>query len=210
MEGTSSYPVKLSVDYPDRSLNRATTFFRPFMAIPILIIIALLVGPQFSSDTGNGWSWGNFYGALVVVPTVLLILFRKKYPRWWYDWNIAMTRFGTRILVYFLLMTDQYPSTDEDQSVHIEIPYADAGRSLNRWLPLVKWFLAIPHLIVLCFVYIAGWACAIVAWFAILFTGRYPKRLFDFQVGIIRWSLRVMAYAFLLTTDTYPPFGLAL
>ena len=143
------------------------------------------------------------------LPLVLMLLFRQKYPRWWFDWNVALTKFSTRVLAYFCLLRDEYPSTDEDQAVHIEIAYPDAKQDLNRWLPLVKWFLAIPHVIILCFLGIAAVVCAIIAWFAILFTGRYPKGLFGFIVGVFRWSLRLDVYAFLLTTDRYPPFSLS-
>ena len=141
--------------------------------------------------------------------TMLMLVFRQKYPRWWFDWNMALTRFGTRVGTYLALLRDEYPSTDEDQAVHIEIPYPDAKKDLNRWLPLVKWLLAIPHYIVLFFLGIAALVVVMIAWFAILFTGRYPKGLFDFVVGVMRWSLRVSAYAFLLTTDKYPPFALS-
>jgi hypothetical protein len=138
-----------------------------------------------------------------------MILFRQKYPRWWFDWNLAVARFATRVLSYLALLSDEYPSTDEEQAVHIDIPYPNVKDDLNRWLPLVKWFLAIPHLIVLWFLGIATIVVVIVSWFAILFTGRYPKDLFDFVVGVFRWYWRVLAYAFLLTTDRYPPFRLS-
>jgi hypothetical protein len=148
-------------------------------------------------------------GLFVVLPPLLMIVFRQKYPRWWFDWNLAITGFATRVLAYLALLGDEYPSTDEEQSVHIEIPYPNVSDDLNRWLPLVKWFLAIPHLIVLWFLGIAAIVIVIVSWFAILFTGRYPKDLFDFVVGVFRWYLRVVAYAFLMTTDRYPPFSLS-
>jgi hypothetical protein len=137
-----------------------------------------------------------------------MILFRQKYPKWWFDWNLALTKFSTRVAAYIDLLTDVYPSTDEDQAVHIEIPYPDVTKDLNRWLPLVKWFLAIPHYIVLAFLWIAAFICVVIAWFAILFTSRYPSGLFDFVVGVYRWSLRVATYAILLTTDRYPIFSL--
>jgi hypothetical protein len=187
-----AYPATLVIDYPDRPLNRLTTFFRIFTVIPIAIIMVLV-------------SNGNFD---LFLATLLMILFRQKYPRWWFDWNVALVKFGTRVATYIGLLTDVYPSTDEEQAVHIEIPYPDVPKDLNRGLPLVKWFLAIPHYIILACLAIAAIVCVVIAWFAILFTGRYPRGLFDFVVGVSRWSLRVAAYAFLLTTDRYPLFSL--
>jgi len=204
---SSAYPATLSIDYPDRKLNRLTTFFRLFTVIPIAIILGLLSSSS-QSGGGEGWSYTYAAGGLVFLPIVLMLLFRQKYPKWWFDWNVALTKFGARVAAYIDLLTDIYPSTDEEQSVHIEIPYPDAKEGLNRWLPLVKWFLAIPHYIVLWFLWIAAIVCVVIAWFAILFTGRYPRGLFDFVVGVYRWSLRVGVYAFLLITDRYPPFSL--
>ncbi len=206
---STAYPASLSIDYPDRDLNRLTTFFRIFMAIPIFIIIVLLTSGNFGWDGEGGRTYGYAAGGLVLVPLVLMLLFRQKYPKWWFDWNVALTRFGARVAAYIDLLTDEYPSTDEEQSVHIDIPYPDAKNELNRWLPLVKWLLAIPHYIILVFLWIAAIVSVVIAWFAILFTGRYPLSLFDFIVGVFRWSLRVAAYAFLLTTDRYPPFALS-
>ncbi|MEW6033884.1 MAG: DUF4389 domain-containing protein [Chloroflexota bacterium] len=196
-ETAGTYPVSLSVDYPDRNLNRLTTFFRLFAVIPIAIVLSLLAGGS------------NQWGGILLLPTLLMLLFRQKYPRWWFDWNLALARFSNRVGAYLALLRDEYPSTDEEQAVHITIPYPDAQKELNRWLPLVKWLLAIPHYIVLFFLYIAAVVAVIMAWFAILFTGRYPRSLFDLVVGAMRWNLRVGAYAFLLTTDRYPPFSLS-
>jgi hypothetical protein len=195
---SAAFPATLEIDYPDGALDRLTTFFRPFTVIPIAIILSLLTK---ATVVGSG--------GMVFLATVLMLLFRRKYPRWWFDWNLALTRFSTRVAAYLALLRDEYPSTDDEQAVHIAIPYPDAARDLNPWLPLVKWFLAIPHYIALAFLCIAACFCVIVAWFAILFTGRYPRSLFDFVVGVFRWWLRVAAYAFLLTTDRYPPFDLA-
>jgi len=195
------FPATLEVDYPERELNRLTTAFRLFTVIPILIILALLSGA-----TGGTKHPLLQSGGLVVLPTVLMLLVRQKYPRWWFDWNLAFVRFNIRVSAYLALLRDEYPSTEEDQAVHLAIPYPDATHELNRWLPLIKWFLAIPHYVVLVFLLVASVFCVIVAWFAILFTGRYPRPLFDFVVGALRWSLRVTAYALLLTTDRYPPF----
>ncbi|MDO8688837.1 MAG: DUF4389 domain-containing protein [Dehalococcoidia bacterium] len=206
--GLTSYPVSFSVDYPDRPLDRLTTFFRIFTVIPIAIVFGLVVGANFGAN-GDETSARYASGGVLVLPTVLMILFRRKYPRWWFDWNIALIRFIARVWAYVALLRDEYPSTDEEQAVHLAIPYPEARSDLNRWLPLVKWFLAIPHYIVLIFFGMASLVCVVVAWFAILFTGRYPRSLFDFVVGVERWNLRVAAYMALLTTDRYPPFSLS-
>jgi Domain of unknown function (DUF4389) len=204
-----AYPVRFSVDYPDRQLDRLTTGFRIFTVIPIAIVLATIGG--YSS------TWGGDSRATTVVvtgtgllflPPLLMILFRQKYPRWWYDWNLQLLRFSNRVGVYLVLMDDRYPSTDEEQSVHLDFAYPDARQGLNRWLPLVKWFLAIPHYIVLFFLYIGLIVVVIVTWFAILFTGRYPREIFDYVEGVIRWHNRVVGYAFVLVTDHYPPFRL--
>jgi hypothetical protein len=202
-----AYPATLAIDYPDRALNRLTTFFRMFTLIPIAIILALVSGVTFGNRMHN-WDWLIAAGGVLFLATLLMILFRQKYPRWWFDWNIALVKFSTRVGAYIGLLTDVYPSTDEEQAVHIDIPYPDVPKDLNQWLPLVKWFLAIPHYIVLACLAIAAIVCVVIAWFAILFTGRYPRGLFDFVVGVSRWGLRVGAYAFLLTTDRYPLFSL--
>jgi hypothetical protein len=208
--GGDQYPVQFSVEYPDRDLDRVSTAFRIIAAIPILIVLGAI---------GDGWgSWGGTSNGEMVAaggagilffPVLLMIVFRQKYPRWWYDWNLELLRFQNRVGVYLGLLDDRYPSTDERQSVSLEFPYPDAKQGLNRWLPLVKWFLAIPHYFVLIFLILAAFVCVILAWFAILFTGRYPRGLFDFVVGVGRWGNRVTAYAFVLVTDEYPPFRLS-
>jgi uncharacterized protein DUF4389 len=191
------HPVQYTVDYPDRPLNRLTTGLRIFTAIPILIVIATVSGASYAGG-----------GPLFLGPLVM-ILFRQKYPRWWFDWNRELLRFQNRVGVYVALMDDRYPSTDEYQAVHLEFDMPDAARDLNRWLPLVKWLLAIPHYIVLFFLYIGALIAIVIAWFAILFTGSFPPSLFDYLVGVGRWHNRVVGYAFLLVTDRYPPFSLA-
>jgi hypothetical protein len=211
--GQDEYPLQFSVEYPDRDLDRATTAFRIIVAIPILIVLTAVGGGEWGGwDAGNGGNGAAFAagaGGVLFFPALLMIVFRQKYPRWWYDWNLELLRFENRVGVYLGLMDDRYPSTDERQSVSLEFPYPDAKQGLNRWLPLVKWFLAIPHYIVLIFLGLAAIACVIMAWFAILFTGRYPRGLFDFVVGVMRWGNRVTAYAFVLVTDQYPPFRLS-
>ena len=205
-----AYPVRLSVEYPDRPLNRLTTAFRIFVAIPILIVLGSVSGSAWSVYTSQGTVYvASGAGGLLFLGPLLMILFRRKYPRWRFDWNLELQRFTNRILVYILLMDDRYPSTDQEQGLRLDYIYPDAGRELNRFLPLVKWFLVIPHFIVLAFLWIAVLFVVIIAWFAILFTGRYPRGMFDFVEGVVRWGQRVVAYAFTLVTDKYPPFSLA-
>jgi Domain of unknown function (DUF4389) len=207
------YPVQVEVEYPDRPLNRLTTGLRIFTIIPIAIVLATVSGETWGTYGGNGASETTRVvivsaGGVLFAGPLLMILFRQKYPRWWFDWNLELTRFSGRVAVYAALLDDRYPSTDEPQSLRLDVPYPDVRTDLNRWMPLAKVFIAIPHYIVLVFLGFAAVVCIVIAWFAILFTGRYPRDLFDFVVGVGRWSVRVSAYAFLLATDRYPPFSL--
>ena len=203
------YPVTFAVEYPDRDLNRLTTFFRLFTVIPIAILFATITG--FSTDVSQAGEHAQTVVVggvgLLFLPVLLMLLFRKKYPRWWFDWNLALQRFVNRISVYVLLMDDRYPSTDEAQAVALDYRYPDAA-GLSRGLPLVKWLLAIPHYVVLFFLEIGVFFVVVFAWFAILFTGRYPRGAFDYVEGVMRWHNRVVGYAFTLVTDEYPPFRL--
>lgn len=205
---TPDYPVRFDVEYPDRPLNRLTTFFRLFTVIPIAIVLGTVSGgtQTYTGDHANVVIVAA--GGLIVGGPFLMILFRQKYPRWWFDWNIELLRFSTRVGVYMTLMDDRYPSTDEQQGVTLDVAYPDVPQDLNRWMVLVKWLLAIPHYIVLAFLYLGAFFAVVFAWFAILFTGRYPRGLFGYLVGVGRWTTRVTAYAALLATDQYPPFRL--
>ncbi len=205
----ATYPVQFSVDYPDRQLNRVTTAFRIFVAIPILVVLGSVSASNWEWRSGQSSTVAAGAGGLLFFGPLLLILFRQKYPRWWFDWNLELQRFANRVGVYLALMDDRYPATDDHQSVHLDFPYPDVPRDLNRWLPLVKWFLAIPHYVVLLVLDIAALVVVIVVWFAVLFTGRYPRGMFDFLAGVFRWHNRVLGYAAILVTDQYPPFRLA-
>lgn len=209
--GPSPYPARLVIRYPEK-LSRVTTAFRLILVIPIGILLGILVGGGTQYTQTESGEWVSTTSASIVASlfcaTLLMILFRKRYPRWWFDFNLELNRFMTRVGAYLALLTDRYPSTVDQQDVVLDLDYPDAERDLMRGMPLVKWFLAIPHYFVLFFLSIAAFFVVIVAWFAIIFTGRYPRGMFDFVVGVGRWWLRVNAYAFLLTTDRYPPFSL--
>ncbi len=215
---TAGYAARLEIDYPEK-LNRLTTFFRILWIIPIAVILSLISG---AGETITNTVFLNQAGEVVrktqetvgglaaglVSATALMILLRRLYPRWWFDFSRELIRFEARVGAYAGLLTDRYPSTIDEQSIHLEIDYPNVETDLNRWYPLIKWLLAIPHYFVLFFLSVASLVALIMAWFAILVTGRYPRGLFNFNVGVSRWWLRVRAYAFLLLTDKYPPFSL--
>ncbi len=206
----SSYPASLDIDYTEQR-NQVTSFFRLLWSIPALVVVGLLSGGggsyMHNAAHSTAASGGDILGGLAAA-TALMIIFRQRYPRWWFNFALELNRFSTRVGAYLFLLTDDYPSTVDQQAVHLEVAYPNAKKDLNRWLPIVKWLLAIPHYIVLGVLLLVAFFVTIFAWFAILFTGHYPRNLFDFVVGVGRWGLRVNAYAFLLVTDEYPPFSL--
>lgn len=189
-----------------------STAFRLILIIPIAIVLGFVTNSNVSTVETESGEWVTTSGTSILgalfFATLLMVLFRRRYPKWWFDFALELNRFSTRVGAYLALLTDRYPSTVDEQTVHLDVDYPDAERDLNRWMPLVKWFLAIPHYIILFFLVIGAFFAVVIAWFAILFTGRYPRGLFDYVVGVGRWSLRVYAYAFLLVTDRYPPFEL--
>lgn len=205
---TSPYPVRFTVDYPEHQLDRGSTFFRLIIALPILILLAALSGGVGDWSSDNVAGLAGIAGVLFLAPLAMIVV-RQKYPRWWFDWNLELQRFSSRVSAYMALMDDRYPSTDEHQSVHLDYAYPDVKQDLNRWLPLVKWFLAIPHVVVLVVLNFLALIAVVVSWVAILVTGRYPRGLFRFVEGVFRWNNRVIGYALTLVTDTYPPFRLA-
>ena len=198
----NKYPATLTIDYPEKA-NRLTVFFRLIMAIPIMIILGLLSYQGFTNDQFPNES---YWVGILVIPTLLMIVFRRKYPKWWFDWNVQLTKFSFRVVSYLLLLRHEYPSTDEEQAVIVQIQYPNVEKDLNRWLPLIKWLFVFPHMIVLCFIMMGVLLSTILAWLIILISGKYPRKIFEFVVGALRWILRVQAYALLLITDQYPPF----
>ena len=219
MNPSDSYPVQFRVEFPEGARNRGSVLVRLILAIPILIVASLLSGHSDPSQyhTVGNWDLADSssiatgaagVGAGLAIATALMILFRQKYPRWWFNWNLELTRFSARIGAYLLLLRDEYPSTDEQQAVTLDIAYPDVPAELNRVLPLFKWLLAIPHYIVLSLLGIVVLPVSIVGWIVILVTGSQPRWIFEFMEGYLRWWLRVAAYAYLLTTDRYPPFRL--
>jgi hypothetical protein len=205
----STYPIAFSVEYPDRALSRMKTLLRPIAAIPILLLLGAVSGANAIWTSADGTTVAAGAGGALFLGPLLMIVFRGKYPRWWFDWNLELQRFSGRVVAYLALMDDRYPSTDEQQSVRLDYAYPDASRDLNRWLPLVKWALALPHYVVLAVLNAAAVFAVIAAWFAIVVTGRYPRSLFSFVEGVIRWNDRVIGYALTLVTDQYPPFRLS-
>jgi len=207
-----SYPARLTIDRPE-TLDRVTTLLRFIWIIPIGVILALVSGDRSTavtiSETGERVrNSGTSIVFSLSAATALMLLFRRRYPRWWFDFQLALAKFSYRVAAYGLLLRDEYPSTEDEQAVHLELEYPDAKR-LSSWLPLVKWFLAIPHYFVLVFLLFGVVVAVVIAWFAILIAGRYPRALFDYVVGVGRWLLRVQAYAIYLVTDRYPPFSLS-
>lgn len=196
-----SYPVDLVVDFQEGARDRVSVLLRLLLAIPILIVLGAISG----ASTGT---WFGATAGVLFIGTALMLVFRHKYPAWWFQWNLNLIRFANRVFAYLFLLRDEYPSTDEEQHVHVTLPDPKGGERLNRWLPLVKWFLAIPHLVIIALLAVAAAFATLFAWVAILFTGRHPRALYDFVVGVLRWGLRVEAYAFALVVDEYPPFRL--
>ncbi len=202
------YPVAFDVEYPTDKRNRVTVLFRGVLAIPVILLLEMFINSSSAYSGDSSSQAAVTVGGFLFLPTLLLLLFRHRYPRWWFDFNVNLLGFTMRVLMYVYLLRDEYPSTEDRQALDLMVVYPDAKRDLSRALPLVKWFLAIPHYFIIFFLGIAVLAVTLIAWFAILLTGRYPRGLFEFTVGTLRWTTRVSAYAVLLTTDRYPPFSL--
>lgn len=187
----ADYAARLDVNYPGRS-NRLTVLIRLILAIPVIIIVGLINGTRIMQ--------------LVWLLVVLALLIVKRYPEILWTVQSWFAVFSTRTTLYIDLLADGYPWND-DPTVRIELDEPD-GSQLSRFLPLIKWLLALPHYIVLALLGIVAFVCIVLAWLAILITGSYPAPLFNFVLGVNRWGFRVNAYVFVLNTDRYPPFSL--
>jgi hypothetical protein len=184
------YPVRFDVQYPEQ-LSRWLIFVKWILAIPHFLILYAL----------------NAVAGICVLIGFFAILFTRQFPRGLWDFVVNTRRWNENNSAYIALMRDEYPPFSWEPGVYPVTLEVDYPEEMNRWLPLVKWLLAIPHLIVLSVLYIAAIVVIIIAWFAILFTGQFPRGMFDFVVGVMRWNNRVYAYFYLLR-DEYPPFSL--
>ena len=207
------YPVQFSIEYPEAS-NRLTVLLRAILAIPVFVIMQLVSGDlsmfdpsYYDLESDTSWDPILSTAAVLWIAPLLMIVVRYKYPLWVFNTYLELSRFTARVEAYLLLLRDEYPSLDEEQAVSLQIEYPDVRGQLNRFLPIVKWLLAFPHYIVLVGFFFAVIAVTVVAWFTILIKGRYPRGMFSFVEGTLRWGHRVFCYAFMLTTDRYPPFS---
>jgi hypothetical protein len=190
MDVPAPYPVRLDVPYPE-SHSRWLIFVKWLLAIPHFIILYFL----------------GIAVALTTFVAFFAILFTKNYPEGLFKFAVGVQRWSQNMTAYVWLLRDEYPPFSMDTGAYPVVFEADYPTDLNRWLPLVKWLLVLPVAIVGLVVLLLAYVTSIIAWFAILFTGTYPRGLFDFAVGALRWSARVNAYSN-LWTDRYPPFSL--
>lgn len=184
------YPLRFDVEYPER-LSRLLIFVKWLLAIPHFIVLYFL----------------GIIAELFLLIGFFAILFTKKYPKGLFDFVVNVYRWNANAVAYTALMRDEYPPFSWDAGQYPVTFEVDYPEELNRWLPLIKWLLAIPHMVVLFFLYIVALVLWVLAWFAILITGRFPRGMFDFMVGAMRWQYRVTAYAYLMR-DEYPPFSM--
>jgi hypothetical protein len=199
-----SYPVSFEAEYPEQ-LGRLSSAFRIILYIPVAIFLALVGGQAFSySDFGDVTSITLAGGGGIVLAIWAAVLVRQYIPHWLFDFQVALMRFQARAYGYLALLTDRFPAFEGEYPINFEVSYPDR---LNRWkVAIWKIITSIPHIIILIFLYVAALVVVMIAWFAILFTGRYPQGLHTFVAGVFRWSFRVQAYIYSLT-DEYPPFS---
>ncbi|MBU6255475.1 MAG: DUF4389 domain-containing protein [Actinomycetales bacterium] len=198
-----SNQIETQIDVSLTERNRLTAFFRIILVLPVFIFVASFAPPsELFSD-----NWSAYGAGLLVLPAGLAIVFRQVYPSYVLAFNEALLSLQTRLDAYLLLLTDQYPSIEENDVVSVTFPEVDA-KQLNRWLPLVKWFLALPLYLVGIIYVIYAAVLTLIGWFSILFTGNYPEFCAEGVVGTLAYWNRVVGYALLLVTDEYPTFSL--
>lgn len=202
---TNSVETVITPDFGPR--NRLTVFFRFIIVIPFIFLASMLSGSSLSDSNGNDWMMSG--GSALLFGLVIVILFSATYPVWILTFIHGLQAFEVKIGVYGLLLRDELPSLDDRPYAQVLYPDIEGGRKINRFLPLVKWFLAIPHYIVLFFTGIGVFVVTALAWFAILFTGKYPQSFAPYVIGWLKYYNRVIGYAFALVTDEYPQFRLA-
>jgi hypothetical protein len=199
-----SYPVSFEVEYPEQ-LDRLSTAFRIILYIPVAIFLALIGGQAANYgdfDDARAISLGGGGGIVLAIWAAVIV--RQYVPHWMFDFQVALMRFEARAAGYLALLTDRFPAFEGEYPINFDVRYPER---LNRWkVAIWKIITSIPHIIILIFLYLAAIVVVVIAWFAILFTGRYPQGLHTFVAGVFRWSLRVQAYIFSLT-DEYPPFS---
>jgi len=195
-----SNQIETQIDVTLTERNRVTALFRLILVVPMAIFVASFA-PAWSNNT-DSWSVG-----LLVFPVALTLVFRQVYPSYLLTFNEALLSLQTRVDAYVLLLTDEYPSIEENDVVSVTFPEVDA-KALSRWLPLIKWFIAIPlYLLGVAYIIYAAFL-TLFAWFSILFTGNFPEFCAEGIVGVIAYWNRVVGYALVLVTDEYPTFSL--
>lgn len=197
-----SQQIETQIDVTLTERNRVSALFRIIVVVPMAIFVASFAPTDLSTSNSNYLSVGFF-----ILPTALAIVVRQIYPTYLLAFNEALLSLQTRVDAYLLLLTDEYPSIEENDVVSVTFPEVDA-KALNRWLPLIKWFLAIPLYVVGVFYIVYLFLLTIAGWFSVVFTGNYPEKCTEGVVGTIAYWNRVIGYAFLMVTDEYPSFSL--
>jgi hypothetical protein len=195
-----SNQVKTDIKIKHKDRNRTTVFWRGILAFPVIIFVATF-------NVGMGTS-GIGAAGVIVIPALLAIVFRGKYPSYVLTFNHALIELSTRLAAYVLILNDKYPSIEGNSKVEVTFPDVDGGSKLHRGLPLVKWFLAIPHYIVGAVYLVISLGATLIAWVQTSITGRYPEWAGEIVLGTISYWNRVQGYMLLLVSDKYPSFKL--
>jgi Mn2+/Fe2+ NRAMP family transporter len=190
--------TEIHVDLDNR--DKSTALFRLFLAVPVLIFLSSF--SEFADDLPG------VLGGLLVLPVVLSMLFRNVYPSYVLAFNKALLELSNRVNAYVLVLTDEYPSIEANQKVRLIYPEIDGGKKLSPWMPLVKWFLAIPLFLLGIIYAIYAFALTLVSWFSVITKGFYPEDKAEEVIKVIAYWNRLYGYALLLVTDEYPSFSL--